>query len=138
MNKIISILLVEDNQSDAIEFRRTLNKLHIIYRMIIARNGEEAIDVLNGVHTETFDGLPDIVLIDINTPRMNGLELLSRIRNTEEWKHLKCFILTTPDEKLDKAAAKRLKTSGHIIKPFKINNPTSMDSFNLMIDLINM
>ena len=138
MNKIISILLVEDDQLDVIDFKRSLNKLGISYRMIIAKNGEEAIDVLKGVHTETFDSLPDIVLIDINMPRMNGLELLSAIRNTEAWKHLKCFILTTSDEKLDKATAQELGISGYIIKPFKINNPASMDSFNLMIDLINM
>ena len=138
MNKIISILLVEDDPSDAIDFKRSLNKIGIIYRMIIARNGEEAIDVLNGVHTENFDGLPNIVLIDTNMPGMNGLELLSRIRNTDEWKHLKCFMLTTSNEKLDKAIVKSLRASGCIIKPFRINNPANMDSFNLMIDLINM
>ena len=72
MNKIISILLVEDDQLDAIDLKRSLNKLDITYRMIIAKNGEEAIAVLKGTHNEIFEGFPDIILIDINMPRMNG------------------------------------------------------------------
>nr|MBA2745497.1 response regulator [Flavisolibacter sp.] len=77
------------------------------------------------------------VLIDINMPRMNGIELLNTIRNTEEWKELKCFIITTSDEKVDKERANELGVSGYIIKPFKVNS-SSLDSFNLMIDLMNM
>ncbi len=47
-------------------------------------------------------------------------------------------IITTSEEKVDKEAARKLGVSGYIVKPFKINNPASMDSFNLMIDLMNM
>ena len=138
MTKIISILLVEDDQLDAMDIKRSLNKLEITFKMVIARNGEEAVEILEGNHVETFEELPDIVLIDINMPRMNGLELLTIIRNTEKWKNLKCFIITTSDEKLDKQTALNFGISGYIIKPFKLNNPSSMDSFNLMIDLMNM
>ena len=138
MNKVVDVLLVEDDQLDAMDIKRSLDKLTIFYKMIVAKNGEEALQVLKKTHEQTFDGLPDIILIDINMPRMNGLEFLSQVRNTEEWKNIKCFMITTSDEKPDKATATALGISGYIVKPFKINNPASLDSFNLMIDLMNM
>lgn len=136
MNKIPSILLVEDDQLDVIDIRRSLDKLNILYRLTVARNGEEGIARLEEL-MET-DSLPNLILLDINMPRMNGLEFLAVLRSREEWKHLSCFIITTSDEKVDKTAAKNLNVSGYIVKPFKINQFTSIDSFNLMIDLMNM
>ena len=136
--KVVSILLVEDDNLDVIDIKRTLDKMKILYSLHVAKNGEEAIDMLNGKSSNALDQLPDIVLIDINMPKMNGLELLSVIRHTEAWKHLKCFMITTSEESVDKEAAKKLGVSGYVVKPFKINNASSMDSFNLMIDLMNM
>ena len=107
-------------------------------KLNVARNGEEAIELLKGSETGGLKILPDVVLIDINMPRMNGLEFLSIVRETEPWRNLKCFIVTTSEENIDKKEAERLGVSGHIIKPFKLNNATSMDVFNLMIDLMNM
>lgn len=135
MEKVIDILLVEDDQLDAMDIQRTLDKMSILYRLNLAKNGEEALDIL---HERKGGSLPDVTLIDINMPRMNGLEFLSIIRNKEEWKNMKCFVITTSEERIDKEAAKNLGISGYIIKPFKINNPSSIDSFNLMIDLMNM
>jgi CheY-like chemotaxis protein len=136
MNKIPSILLVEDDQLDVMDIRRSLDKLNIMYRLTVARNGEEGIARLEEL-MET-DSLPNLILLDINMPRMNGLEFLAVLRSREEWKHLSCFIITTSDEKVDKTTAKNLNVSGYIVKPFKINQFTSIDSFNLMIDLMNM
>jgi CheY-like chemotaxis protein len=135
MEKIIKVLLVEDDQLDAMNILRTMDKLNILYQLQVAKNGEEAIKMLE-THYRA-EGLPDFVLIDINMPRMNGLEFLSTIRQTEDWRALKCFIITTSDEKVDKERAKKLGTSGYIIKPLKLSNTTSMDAFNLMIDLLN-
>ena len=136
--KVISVLLIEDDNLDAIHIKRTLDKMKILYSLHIARNGEEAIDMLKGNSSKALDHLPDIVLIDINMPKMNGLEFLHVIRHTEEWKHLKCFMITTSEESVDKEAAKKLGVSGYVVKPFKLNNASSMGSFNLMIDLMNM
>jgi CheY-like chemotaxis protein len=133
MSKVIKILLVEDDQLDVIDIRRTLEKMKIIYQLQVAKNGEEALSML-----ESAESLPDVALIDINMPKMNGLELLNVIRNREEWKNLKCFIITTSDEQPERAAAAKLGVSGYITKPFKLNNTASIDSFNLMIDLMNM
>ncbi|RYY90309.1 MAG: response regulator [Chitinophagaceae bacterium] len=134
MEKIIHILLVEDDELDVMDIRRTLDKMNIVYQMQHARNGEEGLKALEAAGTQ----LPDVLLADINMPKMNGLEFLQVLRRNERWKALKCFIITTSDEKVDREAAKRLGVSGYIVKPFKINNPSSMDAFNLMIDLLNM
>ncbi|HEY0668570.1 MAG TPA: response regulator [Sphingobacteriaceae bacterium] len=133
MKKIIQILLVEDDQLDIIDIKRTLDKMNILYNMQIATNGEEAVEKLE----EAGNAKPDFILIDINMPKMDGLELLSVIRQRDEWKNIKCFMITTSSATTDKEEATRLGVSGYIIKPFKINNPSSMDSFNLMIDLMN-
>jgi CheY-like chemotaxis protein len=138
MEKLIQILLVEDDELDVIDIRRSLEKLGILYQLHVAKNGEEAIDTLKGHKTMPGGVLPDFVLIDLNMPKMNGLELLTVIRNTEEWKSLKCFIITTSSEGVDKKEANKLGVSGYIVKPLKLNNPSSMDAFNLMIDLLNM
>ena len=135
MDKVVNILLVEDDNLDIIDVKRTLDKMHILNNMIVARNGEDALRILS--EKERSDTKPDIALIDINMPKMNGLEFLGAIRKMDEWKDLKCFIITTSDEKVDRMAAKDMGISGYIVKPLKLNNPSSMDAFNLMIDLMN-
>lgn len=133
---LINILLVEDDYLDIIDIRRSLDKLNVLYKLHIAKNGEEAIEMLIGNRENALGVLPDIVLIDINMPKMNGLEFLSELRNHKEWKDLTCFIITTSDEKIERQAAAKLGVSGYIIKPLKLNS-SSKDAFNLMIDLIN-
>ena len=135
--KIRNILLVEDDLLDMMDLKRALDKLNLLYSLVVAKNGEEAIAKLEGEGTPEMPSLPDFVLIDINMPKMNGLELLKVIRNTDKWKQLKCFIITTSDDDIDRSAADELGVSGYIVKPFKISNPGSIDSFNLMIDLTN-
>ncbi len=137
MEKVINILLVEDDQLDVINITRTLDKMNLLYQLHVAKNGEEAVELLENLEKEGQDRMPDYVLIDINMPRMNGLELLSVIRQKDNWKHLKCFIITTSEEKVDREKAKSLGVSGYIVKPLKLTNPSSMDAFNLMIDLLN-
>jgi CheY-like chemotaxis protein len=134
MEKLITILLVEDDQLDVMDIRRTLDKTNIFYKLYIAKNGEEALELLEGSHNI----LPDVALVDISMPKMNGLEFLASIRNSERWKNLKCFIISTSDEKPDKEAAKALGISGYILKPLKLKNSPTQDAFNLMIDLMNI
>ena len=136
MDKVVNILLVEDDNLDIIDVKRTLDKMHILNNMTVARNGEDALQILNN-KKRSAETNPDIVLIDINMPKMNGLEFLREIRKMHAWKDLKCFMITTSDEKVDRMAAKELGISGYIVKPLKLNNPSSMDAFNLMIDLMN-
>jgi len=134
--KVVDILMAEDDSLDTMDIQRTLDKMKIMYKLQVVKNGEEAVRSLQ--EREKDGNLPDIVLIDINMPKMNGLEFLQVVRSTPAWKGLKCFIITTSEEKIDRETANRLGVSGYIVKPFKLNNPSSMDSFNLMIDLMNL
>lgn len=134
---VINILLVEDDTLDVMDARRTLDRMDILYKLQVARNGEEALAFLRDIASGGSDK-PDIILLDLNMPKMNGIEMLTQMRKMEEWKDTKVFIITTSDEKEDKEMASRLGVSGYIVKPMKFNNPSSIDSFNLMIDLLNI
>lgn len=134
---VINILLVEDDTLDVMDARRTLDRMDILYKMQVAKNGEEALAYLKEVSYNGSDK-PHIILLDINMPKMNGIELLANIRQMEEWKETKVFIITTSEEKEDREVTERLGVSGYIVKPLKFNNPSSIDSFNLMIDLLNI
>lgn len=134
---VINILLVEDDTLDVMDARRTLDRMDILYKMHVVKNGVEALAYLNELSYNAGDR-PDIMLLDLNMPKMNGIELLSQIRQMEEWRDMKVFIITTSEEKEDKELTQRLGVSGYIVKPLKFNNPSSIDSFNLMIDLLNI
>ncbi len=134
---VINILLVEDDTLDVMDARRTLSRMDILYKMNVVKNGEEALAYLRDV-SETEGVAPDIILLDLNMPKMNGIEFLTHIRQMEEWKHTKVFVITTSDEREDKDLTRNLGISGYIVKPLKFNNPSSIDSFNLMIDLLNI
>jgi len=138
MQRVINILLVEDDNLDQMEVQRTLQRKGILHRLKIARNGEEAILLLNDASAEIFPGKPDLILVDLNMPKMDGFEFLERLRRVDEYRDIKTFVLSTSDEREDKVAAAKLGISGFITKPLKLESPPSLDAFNLMIDLMNM
>lgn len=137
MERVIHILLVEDDELEQIEVRRVLERRKILHKLSIAKNGEEAIRMMeswsgNGV------GTPDIILLDLNMPKMNGFEFLEIIRSTPHWKDSKVFIVSTSDDQSDKMKAASYNVSGFITKPLKLDHASSVDAFNLMIDMINL
>ena len=134
--EVINILMVEDDNLDVIDMERSLSRMGILYKLSIARNGEEALEVLS--EFESNNNLPDVILLDINMPKMNGIEFLSVVRKNPVWKELKIFVITTSDELIDREETRKLGVSGYIVKPLKLKNPTTIDSFNLMIDLVNL
>lgn len=138
MDKVINILMIEDDSLDVMDAKRTLDKMGVLYKMEVAQNGEEALDYLKRAQSDNTIMRPDIVLLDLNMPKMNGVELLSAIRSADQWKDLKVFVVTTSDEKEDREKTKKLGVSGYIVKPLKLNNPSSIDAFNLMIDIMNI
>ena len=138
MNKVVNILLIEDDILDAMDLQRTLDRMRILYKMKIAKNGEEGLALLNQADDPLFSEKPDLILLDMNMPRMNGIEFLQVLRGREAWKNIKVFVLTTSDQSEDEKVMRSLGISGYITKPLKVSNSGSIDAFNLMIDLMNM
>lgn len=122
------ILLVEDDYLDVTNVRRALNKLAVDYTLHVAHNGVDALAILNG---NTQDGTrihPDIILLDINMPKMNGLEFLGIIKSYYSLNNIKTFIMTTSAEEYDKVAAENLGISGYILKPLDFSGTRKDDS----------
>ncbi|RYU79941.1 response regulator [Hymenobacter persicinus] len=137
-----SILLVEDDQMDIMNVQRELRKHDITVPLHIARNGREALGLLRGDGGQAPIGKPTIVLLDINMPRMNGLELLDTLRSDPEFVGLNVFIMTTSDLESDRLKARELAVSGYIIKPLSFDKfgegGTSVDGFSLFLDLLKL
>lgn len=138
IGKVVNILLVEDDSLDIMNVERTLKKIDVNHKLFIARNGQEAWNMLHGIGIEKISPAPSVIMLDINMPKMNGLEFLNLLRNDEELKDIKVFIMTTSNDSSDRRLSKELGVSGYIIKPLNFNNSaSSIDSFSLMIDLLN-
>jgi CheY-like chemotaxis protein len=139
VQKVVNLLLVEDDSLDIINVERALKKMNINHKLFVARNGFEALAQLKGEGAEKIVPLPSIIMLDINMPKMDGFEFLQVIRNDDELKNIKVFITTTSGQSVDKDNAKKLGVSGYITKPLNYNNvSSSIDSFNLFIDLLNL
>jgi CheY-like chemotaxis protein len=125
-----TILLVEDDELDVISVERSLKKIESEYVLHTAYNGIEALKFLRDPEAGL---VPDVILLDINMPRMNGIEFLKVLREDKKLKDLKVFIMTTSSEGNDRTAAEKLGISGYIIKPLNYNDNTkrsdSMDAF---------
>lgn len=134
--KIPNILLVEDDLLDVINVQRTLAKINLTHKLFVAKNGEEALAMIKGDSSVKINPLPDIILLDINMPKMDGLEFLNILRAHEEFKDIKVFIITTSNEDLDKESSQKLGVSGYIVKPLSLNS--GKDNFSLLIDLMNL
>ena len=114
------ILLVEDNPSDIELTQRALKKSRIANELVVARDGEEALDYLFGTglfaHRDVFD-LPVLILLDLKLPWMTGLEVLRRIREDPRTKRVCVAILTTSNERRDIGTGYDLGANSYIQKP---------------------
>src|SRR3954464_9401593 len=95
-----TILLVEDDYLDVISVKRALKKLDVPHIIYVAHSGADALAMLNGNDGSKI--APDIILLDMNMPKMNGLEFLGIIKNYYSLKNIKVFITTTSSEEYDK------------------------------------
>lgn len=137
------LLLVEDDYLDVMSVERALRKQNIHLPLHIARNGREAWAMLKGEGRPPLNPLPSVVMLDINMPKMNGIELLTAIRKDPQLQHLNVFIMTTSTETLDRSAAQQLKVSGYIEKPLTFDSfggtdGAGIDSFSLFLDLLKL
>lgn len=92
----VHILLVEDNEGDIILTKEALKEAKIKNAITVARDGQEALDILN-----TAQDLPDLILLDINLPKVNGLEVLSSVKSNDRLKSIPVIMLSTSSSERD-------------------------------------
>ena len=120
MSTTRTILLVEDNPSDIDLTKRALSKGHILNELIVAEDGQEALDYLfgTGIYAARDSAmLPTLILLDLKLPKVDGLEVLRRIRDDRRTKRLTVVILTSSKEDQDIAASYDLGANSYIRKP---------------------
>lgn len=131
MHKLINILLVEDDDVDVMNIKRAFKKNNITNPLFRATNGLEALAMLRGEGMELIDPLPKIILLDLNMPKMGGIEFLKVLRADERLAGISVFIMTTSNEDRDKVEAYKLNVAGYILKPL------SMDQFISAVATLN-
>jgi CheY-like chemotaxis protein len=110
----MKILFIEDDQIETMKMHRTISKLETKHDIIEAKNGEEALEILYNTSK-----LPDIILLDLNMPRMSGIEFLTILKKDENFKYLPTIILTTSQNRSDLLECYKIGISGYIVKPLK-------------------
>ena len=120
MMKSLNILLVEDNEGDILLTTEAFEESKIIKIVDVIRDGKEAINFFNSLtHKDNF---PDLVLLDINLPKMNGHEVLMYIKNSEKYKHIPVIMLTTSSSEKDILLSYRGHVNCYITKPIDVND----------------
>jgi CheY-like chemotaxis protein len=109
-SKVVTILLVEDDEVDVKALKWAFDKLKIANPLLVARDGVEAWEMLQDLSR------PYLIITDINMPRMNGIELLRKIRESETFRDSIVFALTTSNDEQDKIDAYDLNVAGYMLK----------------------
>lgn len=113
LNSDKSILLVEDDEIDRMTVERALREIHVTNRLAMVENGEEALEYLQ----DPANSRPGIILLDLNMPRMNGIEFLELIKKDEALRRIPVIVLTTSKDEQDRVNSFNLGVAGYMIKP---------------------
>ncbi|UII81031.1 response regulator [Flagellimonas sp. CMM7] len=109
----MNVLFIEDDMIETMKLQRAISKFQSKHKITEAKNGEEAMEFLKG------GNLPDIILLDLNMPRMSGIEFLSILKADDRLKYLPTIILTTSENRVDLLKCFEIGIAGYIIKPLK-------------------
>jgi CheY-like chemotaxis protein len=112
--KVLNILLVEDDKIDVMNVRRAFERINITNPLFVASNGLEALELLR---SGTIPSTNRLVLLDINMPKMNGIEFLRELRADAELHSTCVVVLTTSNEERDRVDAYKLNVAGYRLKP---------------------
>lgn len=131
LGKMVNILLVEDDEIDATAIQRAFRKKKIANPIVVAEDGVEAFEVLRGENGHSGLPRPYLILLDLNLPRMNGIEFLQELRKDPQLNDSIVFVLTTSDDDRDKVAAYEQHIAGYIVKS------KAGDDFVHLMELLN-
>lgn len=118
ITKALTILLVEDDAVDVMNVKRTFKKNNISNNLLIAGNGVEALEILRN-ENPPYE-IPKVILLDLNMPKMGGIEFLKILRNDPKLSKISVFVMTTSNEESDKVEAYNLNVAGYILKPLSM------------------
>ena len=117
--KLLNILLVEDDEVDVMNVRRAFEKNRITNPLFVAGNGIEALEQLRGGKIPRDRR---IILLDLNMPKMNGIEFLREVRKDSELNLIPVVVLTTSNDERDRIEAYNLNVAGYLLKPVTFSN----------------
>lgn len=112
-NTVMKVLFIEDDMIETMKLQRAISNFESKHQIIEAKNGEEALEILKS------GDIPDIILLDLNMPRMSGIEFLEILKQDEKLKYLPTIILTTSENRADLLTCFEIGIAGYIIKPLK-------------------
>ncbi len=135
-DKALNILLVEDDDVDVMNVRRAFDRNRIANPLFVANDGFEALEMLrNG----TVPPSRRILLLDLNMPRMSGIELLRELRRDPDLQHTPVVVLTTSNDERDKIEAYNLNVAGYLLKPVTFTNfvelMAALDKYWTLVEL---
>lgn len=130
MAPTVNLLLVDDDEVDVQGLKRAFTKSKIGNPISVARDGIEALEILRGENGRAKLAKPHLILLDLNMPRMNGIEFLEALRADEELKAALVFMVTTSKAEEDKARAYGHNVAGYIVKQDPAN--TFMQAVSLL------
>jgi len=124
MESNIDVLYVEDNQDDINLTLRAFKKNNFNVNIKIIQDGEEAYNFLikNKDSLLNSNNLPKVILLDLNLPKINGLQLLKALKQDEDLKLIPVVILTSSDDESDVVRSYKYGTNGYIVKPVQFEN----------------
>lgn len=114
MSRTLNILLIEDDTIEVMKFNRVLKTLELNHKIIEAANGEDALTIL-----KEKEIIPDIIVLDLNMPRINGIEFLGILKSDDVLKYIPAIMLTTSNNHRDVMECYRIGIAGYVIKPLK-------------------
>lgn len=113
----LNILLIEDDIIEVMKFNRTISKLELKHKIVEANNGEDALKIL-----QKKEELPDIILLDLNMPKLNGIEFLNILKADGILRYIPTIILTTSKNQKDLVECYKIGIAGYVIKPLKYDD----------------
>jgi CheY-like chemotaxis protein len=117
MTTPIRVLLVEDNPGDAHLTRDTLEQSKLLIQITVAVDGEDALDYLLGRGSYAGVALPDLIVLDLNLPKLGGREVLAEMKLHEQLHHIPVVVLTSSDAEKDVVMSYKLGASCYVTKP---------------------